>query len=230
FRERRIVELANHTSLVGRDGSEVPIEDTAAPIHSRDGEIAGAVLVFRDVTTTRRAIEASLFLAAIVQSSDDAIIGQTLDGNIASWNRGAEKLYGYTAAEAIGQPMSLLVPEDHSDEVPEIIERVKRGENIEHFETERVRKDGRRVHVSLTISPVMDGEGEVMGASKVARDITARIEEDRRKSEFLAILAHELRNPLAPIRSGIEVIGRMEDDPQGIEEVRRVMERQLQHL
>jgi PAS domain S-box-containing protein len=230
FREDRVVELANHTALVGKNGREVPIEDSAAPIRGRSGTIRGAVLVFRDVTEARRAAEARRYLAAIVESSDDAIVGQTLDGRIASWNRGAERLYGYTAAEVVGQPLAVLVPPDHADELPAITARVHRGEAVEHFETERVRKDGTRVDVSLTVSPVMDAEGEVVGASKIARDITARKEEDRRKTEFLALLAHELRNPLAPLRNALQVLRMAGDDRAGAEQARTMMERQLAHL
>jgi PAS domain S-box-containing protein len=230
FQENRIIELANHTALISKTGREVPIEDSAAPIRDSDGTIHGAVLVFRDVTASRRAMETRLYLAAIVESSDDAIIGHTLDGMIASWNRGAERLYGYTAAEAIGKPLSLLVSPEHQDELPAITDRLARGEFIEHFETERVRKDGKRIQVSLTMSPVKDGEGNIIGASKIGRDITARKEEDRRKNEFLALLAHELRNPLAPLRNGLQVIKLAGDDRSAIEQARSVMERQLQHL
>jgi PAS domain S-box-containing protein len=230
LRERRVVELANHTALVARDGREVPIEDTAAPIRGRDDVISGAVLVFRDVTEARRAQEARRRLAAIVESSDDAIIGQTLDGHIASWNRGAERLYGYSAAEVVGKPLSVLVPPDHPDEVPSLLDRLARGEHIDHFETQRVRKDGTRVDVSLTISPIRDAEGTVVGASKIARDITARKEEDRRKTEFLALLAHELRNPLAPLRSGLQVIRLAGDNRATVERESVKMERQLHHL
>ncbi|MBY0514019.1 MAG: PAS domain S-box protein, partial [Gemmataceae bacterium] len=190
IRENVVVGLANHTALVARDGTEVPIEDTAAPIRADGGAVGGAVLVFRDVTQTRRAVEARLRLAAIVESSDDAIIGQDLDGVITSWNRGAERLYGYTAAEAVGSPLSLLIPPDHPDELPSLLARIRRGERVEHYETERVRKDGTRVDVSLTISPIRDADGEVTGASKIARDVTTQKAEDRRKSEFLALLAH----------------------------------------
>ncbi len=230
LRENRVVELANHTALVGRDGREVPVEDSAAPIRTRSGSIAGAVLVFRDVTEVRRATEARLYLASIVEFSDDAIIGQTLEGRIASWNRGAERLYGYTSQEAIGQSLTLLIPPDHRDELPAIIERIRRSEFIEHFETQRVRKDGVRVDVSLTISPVRNSEGEIIGASKIARDITARKEEDRRKGEFLALLAHELRNPLAPLGNGLQVLRQSGDRPEVVERVRPMMERQLHHL
>jgi PAS domain S-box-containing protein len=218
MRQGSVVELANHTALITRDGREVPIEDTAAPIRAHDGSVSGAVLVFRR------------YLAAIVESSDDAIIGHTLDGTIASWNRGAERLYGYPAAEAVGQSLSLLVPPDHPDELPGILERIRKGETIEHYETERMRKDGRRVEVSLTISPVKDAEGRIIGASKIARDITARKEEERRKDEFLALLAHELRNPLAPIRNGLQIMRLSGHDPQAVDQARGMMERQLQHM
>jgi PAS domain S-box-containing protein len=230
FLDRRVVELANHTVLVARDGREVPIEDSAAPIRGEDGVISGVVLVFRDVTEARRALEARVYLAAIVESSDDAIIGMTLDGKIASWNRGAQRLYDYTPEEAVGQSLSLLVPADHPDELPSIMARVARAEVIEHYETQRVRKDGCRVDVSLTISPVRNADGKIIGASKIARDITARKEEDRRKNEFLAVLAHELRNPLAPLRNGLQVMRLAGNHGQAAEQTRAMMERQLQHL
>ncbi len=230
LREGVVVGLANHTVLIARDGREVPIDDSGAPIRGEGGAVAGVVLVFRDVTEARRAVEARLRLAAIVESSDDAIISKNLDGIITSWNKGAERLYGYTAEEIVGKPLSLLVPPDHPDELPEIMERIRRGERVEHFETQRVRKDGSRVDVSLTVSPLTDAEGKVVGASKIARDITARKEEDRRKSEFLALLAHELRNPLAPLRNGLQVLRLAGNNAQAAEQARGMMERQLHHL
>jgi PAS domain S-box-containing protein len=174
LREGMVVGLANHTILITRGGREIAIDDSGAPIRGEDGAIAGVVLVFRDVTEARRAVEARLQLAAIVESSDDAIIGQGLDGTITSWNQGAQRLYGYTPEEIVGRPLATLVPPDHPDELPEILERIKRGERIEHFETRRVRKDGGRLDVALTISPIKNAEGEIVGASKIARDITAR--------------------------------------------------------
>jgi PAS domain S-box-containing protein len=179
------IGLANHTLLIARDGREIPIDDSGAPIRGEEGTVAGVVLVFRDVSETRRAMEARLHLAAIVESSDDAIISKTLDGTIRSWNKAAELLYGYTAEEIVGKPLSILVPPDHPNELPEIIERLKRGERIEHFETARRRKDGSRLDVSLTISPVRNAEGKVIGASKIARDITAR----KRQETTLRFLA-----------------------------------------
>src|SRR6185503_910420 len=113
-------------------------------------------------------------LAAIVESSDDAIISKDLSGIIATWNGGAEKLFGYEAEEAIGKPITMLIPPDRQSEEPEIVARIKRGERVEHYETVRLRKDGRRIDVSLTISPIVDAAGEVVGASKIARDVTER--------------------------------------------------------
>ncbi|HVK13626.1 MAG TPA: ATP-binding protein [Gemmataceae bacterium] len=143
---------------------------------------------------------------------------------------GAERLYEYTAAEIVGRTLAALVPPDHPDELPGILDRVRRGEHIEHFETVRVRKDGGRVDVSLTISPIRNSEDRVVGASKIARDITARKEEDRRKTEFLALLAHELRNPLAPLRNALQVMRLAGDDRASAERTQAMMERQLQHL
>lgn len=124
--------------------------------------------------SNRRGFGARARLAAIVESSDDAIISKNLDGIITSWNKGAERVFGYTEAEALGQHITLIIPPEHRDEEVMILERLRRGERIEHFETVRMRKDGSRVDVSLTISPVKDAVGRVIGASKVARDITER--------------------------------------------------------
>jgi PAS domain S-box-containing protein len=227
LREGVVVGLANHTILLTKDGREIPIDDSGAPIRGERGAVAGVVLVFRDVTEARRAAEVRMRLAAIVESSDDAIISKDLAGTITSWNRGAERLYGYTADEIVGKPLAVLVPPDHPDELPAILDRIRRGEQVEHFETERIRKDGRRVDVSLTISPIRNAAGHVIGASKISRDITARKAEDRRKNEFLAMLSHELRNPLAPLRNGLQVMKVAQNDPQTLEETRAMMERQL---
>jgi PAS domain S-box-containing protein len=161
----------------------------------------------------QRASEARALLAAIVDSSDDAIVSRSLDGRIRSWNAGAERLFGYSAEEALGQSILLIIPPERADEEDEILARVRAGERIGHFEAVRLAKDGRRIDVSLTISPIHDASGRVIGASKVARDITLekRAREvlrnaNRIKDEFLAILAHELRNRLAPIRNALEVL------------------------
>jgi PAS domain S-box-containing protein len=244
LREGRAVALANHTLLIARDGTERPIDDTAAPIRDEAGATSGAVLVFRDVTDRRRAAETRARLAAIVESSDDAIVSKTLDGVIRSWNAGAERLFGYTAAEAVGQSITLIIPPDRIDEEREIISRLRRGERIDHYETVRVAKDGRLLDVSLTVSPLRDAAGRVVGASKIARDISARKaadsetarlyeqlqEQDKRKDDFLALLAHELRNPLAPLRNGLQALALAGHNPVAVGQVREMMDRQFTHL
>jgi PAS domain S-box-containing protein len=135
------------------------------------------------------------FLAAIVDSSDDAIYGKSLEGVIRSWNHGAERTYGYSAAEAVGRPVSILVPPGNPDEVPQILEKIKRGERVDHFETVRVRKNGETLDVSLTVSPIKDASGRVVGASTVARDIT----EQKRLREALTERAKEILEVSTPV-------------------------------
>jgi PAS domain S-box-containing protein len=145
----------------------------------------------RDITEQKRAEETRLRLAAIVESSEDAIIGKDLQGTIISWNRGAETLYGYTAEEIVGRPVSVLIPPDHQDDFPLIMERLRRGERIEHYETVRICKDGRRVDVALSVSPIRTADGKIQGASKIARDITPRKRAEaavRRQTERLRLL------------------------------------------
>lgn len=181
-------------------------------------------------------------LAAIVETSDDAIISKTLDGVITSWNRAAERHFGYTAEEAIGRHISFLIPPDRIEEEDLIIARLRSGERVDHFDTVRVAKDGKAIEVSLTISPIRDRSGRIIGASKIAREITERkrMEQDllayaaemsdldRRKNEFLAILAHELRNPLAPIRNALQIMRVTEHDAVSPEI--EMMERQVGQL
>jgi PAS domain S-box-containing protein len=184
-----------------------------------------------------RAAETKSRLAAIVESSQDAIVGKTLEGIILSWNAGAERIFGYTPQEVIGRSILMLIPPERHAEEEDILACIRRGEAVEHYETVRVAKDGRRLDISLTISPVRDGTGRVIGASKIARDITARRqmeddlrEQDRRKDEFLALLAHELRNPLAPLRNGLQVMRLAARDANAVAEARSMMDRQLGHM
>jgi PAS domain S-box-containing protein len=174
LREGAISGLANHTVLIDRGGAERPIDDSAAPIRDGAAGPAGAVLVFRDVSERKRAQLAQARLAAIVESSDDAIISKDLNGTILSWNAGAVRLFGYTPGEAVGRSITLIIPPDRLDEESDILERLRRGQRIEHFETVRVCKDGRPIDISLVISPIRNDEGRVVGASKIARDITER--------------------------------------------------------
>ena len=170
----RIVGLANHTVLIARDGSERAIDDSAAPIQNSEGELGGVVLVFRDVTEQRRAEPANQFLASLVDSSDDAIVGKDVNGIVTSWNGAAERMFGYSAAEMIGQPIARIAPPERPDEMPGILERIRRGERVHHFDTIRRAKDGRLVPISLTVSPIKDEKGNIIGASKIARDISER--------------------------------------------------------
>jgi PAS domain S-box-containing protein len=173
------------TVRVRKDATEVHVSVTISPIRERSGEIIGASQIVRDITDRMRAEEARERLAAVVQSSDDAIIGKSLDGTITAWNPGAENMFGYTASEAVGKPIEMLVPPERGNEESEILARIKRGERLEHFETVRLQKDGKRIEVSVTISPIRDRSGAIVGASKIARDISERkcAEEELRKSE-----------------------------------------------
>jgi PAS domain S-box-containing protein len=166
-----------------------------------------------EFTNLRSPELAPYWLTALIESADDAIISKTLEGIITSWNKGAERIFGYTADEVIGQPVTILIPEGQEDEEPAILARLSAGERIEHYETIRVRKDGTRIAISLTVSPIKGPNGDIIGASKIARDITeqrqARKELDeayrqaeessRLKEEFLATISHELRTPLSAI-------------------------------
>ena len=152
------------------DGQTVQVESVATKI-AYQGEVA-VQLLLRDITQRKQAETVTKRLAAIVESSDDAIVAKTLDGTILSWNAGAEGIYGYSAAEVVGRPISILVPPDLSDELPQILAKLARGERIANYQTQRARKDGQQIHVSLTISPLMDSDGKIVGASTIARDIT----------------------------------------------------------
>jgi PAS domain S-box-containing protein len=191
----------------------------------------------QDITDRKRAEVVQARLAAIVESSDDAIVSKTLDGIITSWNQGAERLFGYPESEVVGRSIMILIPPERQDEERMILDRLRRGERIQHFETVRVTRDGQPIHVSLSVSPVRDGTGRIIGASKIARDITERRriedalrEQDRRKDDFLALLAHELRNPLAPLRNGLQMMRLAERDPDVAAQARAMMERQLGHM
>lgn len=176
-------------------------------------------------------------LAAIVEDCEDAIVSKDLNGTIESWNGGAERLFGYPPSEAIGRSITMLIPEERLNEETEILSRIRSGQRIHHFETVRRRKDGSFVEISLTVSPIKDAQGEIIGASKIARDISEqkRIERalltaDRQKNEFLATLAHELRNPLAPIQTSLYIMRLRDPRDEALAELQEVMERQLNHL
>jgi two-component system CheB/CheR fusion protein len=192
-----------------------------------DGSAPMILLAIEDVTERLRGDMAAVSLAAIVNSSDDAIIGKDLSGVIVSWNKGAERLFGYSAQEAIGRPITMLIPPERLHEEPEIIERIKRGEPVRPFETVRVRKDGSRLEISLTVSPIKDATGRVIGASKIARDITERKEADQRQQFLMNELAHRSKNLLAVIQS---IASRSLSGRASLTEAREVLMRRIQAL
>ena len=186
LREGKVTGLANHTVLISGDGTEIPIDDSAAPVKSGEGAIQGTVLVFRDITERRRAEANRQLLASVIDSSDDAIITEDLNGTITSWNEGAHRIFWYTAQEAIGQPLSMLAAPERGDEMPEMLDRIRSGERIDHYQTLRRTKSGQRIYASISMSPLQDARGRVIGASKIARDVTA-------EHEALAQLAEQRR-------------------------------------
>lgn len=178
IREGTVVGLANHTILIGKDGKETPIDDSGAPIRTENGETTGVVLVFRDISERKKTERIAGHLSALVNSSDEAIISKDLEGKILTWNTGAEKIYGYSAEEAIGRDISFLVPPGDTNDAADIIKRIRRDKQIATYEARRMRKDGSIINVSVTYSPIKDSAGKIVGISKISHDIT-----DRKKAE-----------------------------------------------
>ena len=160
------------TKRITKSGQVLDVSVTVSPIRDDHARVVGFSSIARDITELKRAAEQQARLASIVESSDDAIVSKNLDGIVTSWNCGAERVFGYTADEMIGRPITKIISQDRLNEEPVILERLRRGENVDHFETIRQRKDGQLIDVSVTISPVRDASGKIVGASKVARDIT----------------------------------------------------------
>jgi PAS domain S-box-containing protein len=223
-----------------KDGRIIDVSITISPIRDSIGRVIGASKIARDITERKRWQQAEVaesFLGALVESAEDAIISKNLDGTVTTWNHGAEMLFGYTAAEIIGKPITILIPQAHADEEPQILTRIRRGERMEHYETTRVRKDGRSLQVSQTISPIRDSLGQVIGVSNITRDITEQKRAERREREtlrqaqkarlqaeeassakdnFLATISHELRTPITAILgwSRILMSGQISPDRQ----------------
>lgn len=184
------------------DGSRVLFRPYPTPIFDADGNLAGAVNMLVYQSESAAAEVAAQRFAAIVQSSDDAILSKDLDGTIMSWNRGAERLFGYTADEAVGRPITMIIPMDRADEEPSILSRIRRGEHIDHYETIRRRKDGSLIEISLSVSPIRNRAGRVIGASKIARDITERRRAEEQQHLLIREMDHRVKNLFA-LASGV---------------------------
>jgi PAS domain S-box-containing protein len=233
-------------SLETKDGRRIDMELVSTVYAEDDREFIQCNI--RDITE-RKTAEAALRrvehqLAAAIEFSHDAVVTKSLDGIIQTWNDSAERLFGYTSEQVVGRHISILIPADRASEEDEIIARIRAGERVEHFDTVRVRSNGQTVQVSLTISPIKDAAGRVIGASKIARDITERklledklrqtaaelSEANRRKTEFLALLAHELRNPLAPISNALRILELTHGDSDAVQSAIEMMRRQVGQL
>jgi PAS domain S-box-containing protein len=215
-------EKIDHAETVrcAKDGRKINVSLTVWPIKNAKGEIIGASKMIRDVTEKKFSEEKQSILASIVSSSDDAIISKTLDGIITSWNHAAEKMFGHTEEEAIGKSITIIIPPERIQEEAVIIDNIRNGRKIDHFETVRMAKDGRRINISLTVSPLKNVKGEIIGASKVARDITDKIEAEKKqrlytqqlqdlntyKDEFMAMASHELKTPLTVISVNLQIL------------------------
>jgi len=217
-------EKVDHFETVRRrkNGTLVPISLTISPIKNRKGEIIGASKIARDISERKEAVRKDGVLAAIIDTSDDTILSKTLDGIINSWNKAAVKMFGYTETEAIGKHISLIIPADRLDEEAYIIGEVSKGNKVDHFQTFRRAKNGNLIPISLSVSPVIDENGKVIGASKIARDIsveqaaqqeTAQLyqqlqELNARKDEFIGLASHELKTPLASINGYLQILSK----------------------
>jgi PAS domain S-box-containing protein len=214
------------------DGTRVPFIPYPTPLFDAEGRLIGAMNMLVDITDRHRAEQqllgeaeerargeqAAQRLAAIVESSEDAIVAKDLDGVIMSWNRGAERLFGYAAEEVVGQPITIVIPPDRLDEETQILARIRRGEGVQQLETIRRRKDGSQVEISLTVSPVRNRTGEIVGASKIARDITERKRAQERQALLLREMSHRVKNLFALAGAVITLSARTARTPEELAE------------
>ncbi|HEY0307951.1 MAG TPA: PAS domain S-box protein [Acidobacteriaceae bacterium] len=224
------------TVRLRKNGGLIDVSLTLSPIRDRDGRVIGASKFARNISERRRAEELRSRFAAIVESSEDAILSKDLNGIINSWNAGAEHLFGYSAVEIVGQSVLRLIPKDLQHEEATILARLTAGERMEHYETVRVRKDGRPIDVSLTISPLKDRDGRIIGVSKIARDISGRKQMQRllvQAEKFAATgrmaanIAHEINNPLESVFNLVYLARMSKDLPPEVAEYLRIAEEEL---
>lgn len=222
-----------------KNGEKFPISVTISPVKDDTGRIIGASKIARDISDRKRSEESRFRLAAIVDSADDAIISKDLNGIVRTWNRGAERLFGYTEEEMVGQPILRLFPEHLRHEEDEILRKLRANERIEHYETTRVGKDGVVHEVSITISPIVNSRGEVVGGSKIARDISGqkKVERMAMQSEKIAAtgrmaaaVAHEINNPLSSVLNLIYLARQPESSKEEVAEYLSTAEAELERV
>ncbi len=195
-----------HSHYLHKNGSVVVVDNSVSLASNGVGDMCYFFAISRETGEERQAQIERARLVAIVDSSDDAIISKTLEGIITSWNHAAGQMFGYTAEEAIGKPITTIIPPHLHQEEANIIRRLRQGNRIDHFETVRLHKDGTLVDVSLSISPVRDDRGQVVGAAKIARNITERKELERRKDDFISMASHELKTPVTALKGFVQML------------------------
>src|SRR5262245_26923269 len=183
------------------DGTRVPFMPYPTPLRDASGALVGGVNMLIDLSDRVSADQIRQRLASIVESSDDAIISKDFNGIITSWNKGAQQIFGYTSDEVIGKPITVLMPPDRYDEETEILGRIRQGKRVDHYETIRQSKDGRLLNISLTVSPMRNAEGRIIGASKIARDITERKQAEARQALLTRELHHRTKNLFAVVQA-----------------------------